>query len=187
MTIDVRGLTFDAQDRRWSANLLLMADGEVLTAMPVAGKFEEILEVPVLRRMVKSGDIIGLGDVEIRDFPLLRTRPDTVTDLAALIGKSPLRSISPERPIRLHEIAGPTLVKKNSLVQMRYSSPGMEITATGQAVDEGAAGDIISVRNTSSRKLVRAVVEDANNVSILVPGSEPTQTSQLTEAVHAAN
>src|SRR5688572_14696490 len=44
ITVDVRGLIFDTQDRRWSANLLMMSNGEVLTAMPAAGKYEEILE-----------------------------------------------------------------------------------------------------------------------------------------------
>jgi flagella basal body P-ring formation protein FlgA len=186
LSVEVRGLTFDAQDHRWSANLLMMADGQVVTAMPVAGKYEEILEVPVLRRMVRSGDVIGLGDVEIRDFPLMHTRPDTITDLATLIGKSPLRSISPQRPIRLHEIVEPTVVKKNSVVQMRYALPGMEISATGQAVDDGAVGEIINVRNTDSHKLVRAIVQDEHTVSILVPGASPTQTTQLTEAQNDA-
>lgn len=187
LSAEVRGLTFDTNEHRWSANLLLVGDGQVVTAMPIAGKYEEILEIPVLRRAVRSGDVIGLGDVEIRDFPLLRTRPDTITDLATLIGKSPLRSISPERPIRLHEIAEPSVVKKNSIVQMRYALPGMEISATGQAETDGAVGDVINVRNTESHKLVRATVQNEHTVNILVPGSEPTQTTQLTEVSNAAN
>ncbi len=179
LRIDVRDVTFDRQERRWSANLLFVSGDDVLSAMPASGRFEEILEVPVLRRTVRSGDIIGLGDIAIHDFPLGRTRPDTVTDLAALIGKSPVRTISPQRPIRAHEVANPTIVSKNSIVQMRYSSPGMEIVATGQAIEDGAQGDIISVRNTASRKVVRAVIQDANNVSVVVPGALPVQTSLL--------
>jgi flagella basal body P-ring formation protein FlgA len=102
----------------------------------------------------------------MRDFPITHTRNDTITDATQLVGKSPVLAISPSRPVRQHEIASPAIVKKNSIVSMRFTSPGMEITATGQAMEEGAKGDVINVRNTVSRKIVRAVIADANTVDI---------------------
>ncbi len=169
ISVEIRGLQFE-RPSRWSANLLFMADGEVVSAMPVGGRYEEMIEVPVLKREVRSGDVIGEADVEIRDFPITHTRTDTITDSAVLIGKSPVAAISPSRPVREHEIASPAIVKKNGIVSMRYTSPGMEITTTGQAMNEGARGDVISVRNTASRKIVRASVVDAGTVSIVGTG-----------------
>jgi len=169
ISVEIRGLQFE-KPSRWSANLLFVADNEVVSAMPVAGHYEEIIEVPVLKREVRSGDVIGEADVEMRDFPMTRTRTDTITDIAQIIGKSPAIAISPSRPIRQHEIASPAIIKKNGIVSIRYISPGMEITTTGQALEEGAKGSVISVRNTVSRKIVRAVITDENTVDIAATG-----------------
>jgi len=178
--IEVHSLTFDKASGRWGANLLAVAESDIITAIPAGGRYDEMMEVPVLKREIRNGDVIGQADIEIRDFPVARTRSDTITDISSLIGKSPARTISAGRPIREHEIAALSVVKKNSLVQMRYSSPGMEITATGQALEDGAKGSSIAVRNLSSKKTVRAVIEDSNNVSVTPLNAAPAQTSQLT-------
>ncbi len=49
---------------------------------------------------------------------------------------------------------------------MRYLSPGMSITITGQVLEDGARGSTVDVRNLTSKKIVRAVVEDANTVDV---------------------
>jgi flagella basal body P-ring formation protein FlgA len=71
------------------------------------------------------------------------------------------------------------IVKRDAIVQISYSVPGMEITTSGQALAPGARGDVIEVRNTTSKKVVRAVIEASDRVQVIVPN---TQTSQLTPA-----
>ena len=147
----------------------------VVSAMPVAGRYEELVEIPVLKRQVRAGDIIKAEDVEVRDYPLSRTRSDTISDLAGVIGKSPSRAISSNRPIREGEIAQPILVKKNGIVNIRYSSPGVEISTSGQATEDGALGSVISVRNLSSKKMLRAKITDENTVVIINSSSQSVQ------------
>lgn len=171
ITVEIHGLQFDKTSSYWSASLVFVSDGNAVSAMPLAGRFEEMVEIPVLKRQVRTGDLIKETDVEIRDYPVSRTRSDTVTDMASLVGKSPERAISPNRPIREQEIAMPAIVKKNGIVQIRYSSPGMEITASGQATEDGSKGSIISVRNLASKKLIRAVVVDDTTVSVVAEGA----------------
>lgn len=144
-TVEIRGLKFDSQNGHWEGSLVFIADGDVVSALPASGHFDEMVEVAVLKHEVRSGDIIRDSDVEIRDFSLNHTRTDTITDLSGLIGKSPVRSISPFRPIRAEEVVNPAIVKKDALVQMRYTLPGMEITTTGQAITGGAKGDVIGL------------------------------------------
>ena len=176
VTVVIKGLQVEKIDHHWSASMLFVANGEVISAIPAAGHFDEIAELPVLKRAIRAGDIISENDIEVRDFSQTHTRTDTVTDMSALIGKSPTHNLSPARPIREHEIANPTVMKKNAIVEMRYSSPGMEISTTGEAMNDGARGDIINVRNSASKKIVRGVIADNKTVTIIAPG---TQTSQL--------
>lgn len=184
MAVNVRGLQFDKKSRMWNASLLFVANGNVISAMPASGRYDQIIEVPVLKRTVVHGDLIKAQDVELHDFPVGQTRTDTVTDLSNLIGKSPVRGISQGRPIRESEIESPAIIRKNAIVQMRYVTSAMQITATGQALKEGAKGDIITVKNTASRRVVRAVVADAGAVDVLSPDMK---TSQLTGGHYGDN
>lgn len=182
--VQAKGLQLDEKKKRWQANLLLVNEaGEVVSALPAAGVYHEMVEVPVLKRSLRRGELISEADIETREFILSRTRPDTITDKSILIGKTPAHGVSPYRPIREAEITGAPLVKRDAIVQIRYSVPGMEITTTGQALAAGARGDVIEVRNTSSRKIVRGVVENAESVTVIVPHQ---QTTALTGVNHAS-
>lgn len=178
ITVEIHGLTYDKRITKWNANILFVAEGQVISAIPATGRYEEMVSVPMLKREVRSTDTITAEDIEVYDVPLSRTRTDTVLDVNALVGKSPLRNISSGRAIREHEIASPSLVKKNGIVQMRYRATGMEITATGQSLDDGAKGDVINVRNVVSRKMVRAIVVDSTTVDILGSNETTLSTAQ---------
>lgn len=185
LQVQTRGLRTDPKKSRWQASLLFVNEkGDVVSAMPAAGMFHEMVEVPVLRRHLRNGEQITESDIEVRDFIRSQTRPDTITDIASLIGKTPMRSISAYRPVRESEIAGLPLIKRDAIVQLRFSTPGMEITTPGQAMAQGARGDVIEVRNTASRKVVRGVVESATSVLVYNPNQ---QTSALTGENHVAN
>lgn len=184
VSLEIKGLTIERLDHRWDASLLFVAGNEVVSAIPISGHFDEIIELPVLKREVRAGDVISAADIEVRDFSQAHTRTDTITDISDLIGKSSSHDLSPSRPIREHEVANPTLIKRNALIEMHYNSPGMEISTTGEAMGDGAKGDVINVRNSSSKKIVRAVVADSKSVNIIAPD---TQTSQLTGSGYGTN
>ncbi len=179
VSVEIRGLKSDNDKNSWSASLLITSDSSVISAMPLAGRYSIMNEVPVFKRALKNGDIISEADIELKSFPEVRTGNDMITNTADIIGKTPVRSISPARPIRTNEIAGIAIVKKNALVQMRYKTAYMEITTTGQALSDGAKGDVIEIRNVASKKTTRAVVADNNVVDIL---AQNVQTSQAVAA-----
>jgi len=187
ITVAVRGLQFDKISGRWSANLLMVAEGEVVTAMPAGGRFDILAEIPMLKRNIKNGEVIETKDIEIRDIAQSQVRSDTVTDIASLIGKSPAHTISAARPIRVHEIEVPPVVRKNSVVRMRYTSPGMEISTSGQAMEDGSKGTLINVKNLASKKIVQAVVDDIASVSVTAPDDTRAETKPLLGDLYATN
>lgn len=170
---EIHGLRYEALTHRWNASIIFRAGEDVVSAIPASGSYEEMIEVPVLRREVRNDAVITKDDVEMRTFPVAQTRSDTITRISDLLGKSPLRYISALRPIRTGEIAPPTVVERNSIVQLRFNSAGLHITATGLALEDGARGDVINVRNTASRRVVRAIVVNTGVVRVVAPGSLP--------------
>lgn len=185
LKIVVKSLSFDKPSGRFTANLLFNnAQDEVLSAMPIAGRFQEMVELPVLKRQIHAGEIIERQDIELRDYPLARTRKDTVESIDGLAGKSPRRMISAYRPVRSGEIESPTVLKRHAVVQMRYRSAGLEITTTGQAMGPGAVGEIISVKNLASKAVVQAAVEGPDAVRVFPPDAPPSESAQLNEVQH---
>ena len=172
INVEIRGLRFDKSTSQWNASVLFLSDDQVVSVKPVAGKFEEMVNLPILKRGIRAGEVISQDDIEMRDYPLSRTRPGTVTDAAALVGKTPLRIVSLGRPVRAEEIAQTPLIKKNAVIQMRYSASGVQITTSGQALNDGVKGQSIAVRNMASKKIVYAVVENENEVSVANQGQQ---------------
>lgn len=183
--VEIHGLRFDERSKRWNANLMAVSGNAVVTAMPISGRYQEMISLPVLKRQLRRGDTISEDDIEVQDFPITRIRGEVVTQAEALLGQSPVRSLSPDRPIRTHEVAGPVLVKKESLVKVQYIIPGMEITSNGQALEDGSEGSIIAVRNMDSKKVVHAIVKDTGVVSI--PNRHTTAQTQNRKGLNYAN
>lgn len=182
--IEAKGIQLDSAKSRWQANLMLVSEeGRVVSALPAAGTYHEMVQVPMLRRQFRAGEIISESDIEMRDVMASRTRSDTITDASQIIGKSAHHGISAQRPIRDLEIIGAPVVKRDAIIQLRYSAPGMEITTSAQALSAGAIGDVIEVRNTGSRKVVRAVINAPDSASVV---SNYQQTA-LTGVNRAAN
>jgi flagella basal body P-ring formation protein FlgA len=183
VNVEIRGLRAESANNRWSANMVITAEDKVISALPLSGRYMVMNEVPVLKRSIRNGELISEADIEIKPFPEVRSGSDTISDISDLIGKTPVHSISPSRPIKTTEISAPYLIKKNSLVQMRYKTPAMEITTTGLALEGGLKGDVIEVRNTSSKKTIRAIVTDSNTVDILPPPAQASQVASSSPSV----
>lgn len=62
------------------------------------------------------------------------------------------------------------LVRRNQAVRIRIQGTGWTISALGTALRNGAADDIIPVRNVDSKKVIQARVDEVGNVVPLLPG-----------------
>ncbi len=166
MEVEIKGLQFDESAKRWTANLLFLHQGQALSAMPASGRYQEMALLPVLKRGMKYGELIAETDIDYAEFPKTAIRSETVEDPAKMVGLTPRRMVSAGRPVRLNELAQQTVIKKNAAVQMNYKTGTMEISLSGQALEAGSVGDVIPVRNLSSKQTIRAVVVDARNVDV---------------------
>jgi flagella basal body P-ring formation protein FlgA len=68
--------------------------------------------------------------------------------------------------LRTREIESRPLVQKGSAVFIIAESAQLKISVRGEALEHGDQGETIRVRNTSSRREVRAVVVDRKTVKV---------------------
>lgn len=64
------------------------------------------------------------------------------------------------------DIGEKILIKKNDLITVVYKTDKMQITARGQARQDGVKGERIEVENTKSKKVLVGTVVDAETVYI---------------------
>jgi flagella basal body P-ring formation protein FlgA len=128
--------------------------------------------VPVLKNRVQGTDVIAESDIDWVKTPARTLRRNTVADARDLVGKSPRHVISPGRPIRLDEIAGASIVNKGTQVTLLYKTHNIEIKTFGEALEPGAKGDVIRVRNSASKTVIQGTVESAGHVRVASPDSD---------------
>lgn len=158
VTMQIADLKADKSSHNWQATAYFSASGKTLAPVKLSGRYEEIVHIPVLKERVNNGELIAESNVELRTFGNNRLRGETIYSAAHLIGKTPKHSISALRPIRADEVITPPVIRKGESVTVLYKTPAMEIRNIGVAVENGAAGDIIKIRNTESQSVIQATV-----------------------------
>lgn len=152
---------FDRDSRRFVA--LVSAGGE---RHRLAGRAFLVFDLPVLIRPMAAGEVIGESDLELLPMRGDRIDRNAATSAAQLVGMTPARGLKAGRAIKLGEVRAPLLVTKGALVTMTVNAPGLSLTATGRALDDGAEGEFVRVLNIQSKRTVEGAVLGQNRIAI---------------------
>jgi flagella basal body P-ring formation protein FlgA len=141
--------------RLWLFAIGLCALGLSLAGAPV--RADERL-VPSVKDVVYPGDI--LTEDKLTDIPFGGAPTGGAIALSSdeLIGKAAQRTLLPGKPIPLAALENPRLVRNGAEVTLIYIDGALTITTVGQAMQDGAVGDLIKVRNADSGVTVRGRV-----------------------------
>lgn len=108
------------------------------------------------------GHIIKASDIGISGEDLASQR-----DIEQIyIGQQMRRTIYAGAKLNPSHVDKPTLVKRNTRINMVYRIGRLEMTASGRALDEGGAGDIISVMNLDSKRRVEGLILTNGSVEV---------------------
>lgn len=168
---------FDIDQRTgvFSALLRFVPQGETEEKYShVKARYEEIVQVPVLRDNIKRGEVIHEDDITWMEFPRDKVRHDTVLEEAVLIGKTSKRTLIADKPIRERLLNVPALVHKDDRVRMVYQTMHVKIVTFGMALEDGSKGVYIPVKNLSSGRVVHAMVTGKNEV-VITPEQTETE------------
>lgn len=126
----------------------------------VPAKAKVMNEVVVLRRLVTRDTPITADDVglELRE---IETAAEYIRDPAQVMGKLAKRPLAANTVLTPAMLSTPRLVRRGQQVVLVAATPGMDVRVQGIALDEGGAGDLIKVRNVSSKRVVEATVIEA--------------------------
>jgi flagellar basal body P-ring formation protein FlgA len=166
LTGELDALEIDKKSGRFTALLITKDNGRNLAPFKISGNYDEMMEVPMLKRQVKSDDVILSEDIYFDKQPARKLRDNVITDNVDLVGKSPKRLISANRPIRKEEISLPFVMTKNKQITIMYKTTNIEIKTLGEAMENGAVGDIIKVKNLTSKQVISGKIESSEVVRV---------------------
>lgn len=127
---------------------------------------ERFGEVPVLRRPVSKGEVVGVDDVVMARMNLNAVPADAARDVDSVVGLETKRSFGSGEVLRREKLEVPSLIEAGERVTIRYRNGLLEASASGIAMDAGAAGAQIRVRNEISKKVVSGNVSAAGLVEV---------------------
>ncbi len=152
-----------------SASMLLrcrlLADGVAVGDYSLLVRATLWRDVWVSRQPLTMGATFDPSSLDIRRVDLLRERdalPAAVGDSSYIFS----RALAAGRTLTWRDLSRRPLVRKGDLVEVSASDGLLVVTMKALAMENGARGDVVTVRNPESRKDFAAQVIDENRVHV---------------------
>ena len=122
----------------------------------------------VLTRSVKKGETLKESDVTVRQIRV--NKPGVyASSFSEIAGRSLKKNLSQGEPVALNLIVGTPIIERGKSVVIVVRDRGLIIRTKGEALESGALGDTVKVRNSSSKAILTAVVVASDTVEVKMP------------------
>ncbi|MTI45926.1 flagella basal body P-ring formation protein FlgA [Roseibium hamelinense] len=148
------------------ARSLALAFGLCLSlTAPVQGASQSGVDLPVPKVTIHPGDELNTDNVIIRRFPRQTTQQFAVmTDRYALKGMVARRTLLPGKPIPTTAVEAEVLVRRGEPARLVFQEQGLTIVMQVEAMQNGAAGKVVRVRNIDSGLVVTGIVQSDGTI-----------------------
>ncbi len=144
---------------------LLAAVGFLASAVGPASAQEALAPSP--KAVIYPGDVIR--EDMLTDLPQGGARDaggPYVEDRSVVVGKTARLTLLPGHAIPYAGISNRKLVANGAEVKLVYSEGGLLIVTSGAALQDGAIGDVVRVRNSDSGVTVSGAVQPDGSVKV---------------------
>lgn len=141
-----------------SISVLIKVDGVAKSKVKMRGNLELYGDVVLVSRRLGRRDIISREDLSVVRRNITSFAHELVTSPQEAVGQGLKTSLQPGTVLLKKYLEKQPLVKRGDLVTITASTDFMQITTKGEARSQGAEGDIVQVKNLSSRQMITAQV-----------------------------
>lgn len=125
------------------------------------------LHAIVARTDLAAGDRLSAENTQLAEVQLTAAqRSGLISDIDAIQWMSVKRPVSAGQPLQLNELKSPILVHRDQQVNILLKRPDLELTTAGIAMQNGARGAWIRVKNISSGRVIIAKVDSGQQVIV---------------------
>lgn len=145
--------------------LKAVSAGTVLFDSTVTMRAQLMRDAWVTRQPAARDEVFDPANLETRKVDFLRER-DALPTTSGDRNCSFNRSVQAGRVVTWRDVSRRALVKKGEFVEVAAVEGALTVSMRGLALQSGAAGDVIAVRNIDSKKEIAAQVVSENRVQI---------------------
>jgi flagella basal body P-ring formation protein FlgA len=143
----------------------------------LTGTAVETAAVVVAARDLSAGSVVGAADVEVVRRPRAGLPRQSLSASASAVGLEARRAVRAGEVIRAGDLGEPELVKRGDVVTVILSTAGMTLTVRGQALRDGRRGDLVTVRNLQSKRVLEGTVTGTAEVTLIAASPRPIATA----------
>lgn len=132
----------------------------------VPGHVNLYQDVAVAVRSMQRNSVIQHSDVQLAERDVSSLRQGYILNLENVIGQKLTRPVQPNQVIAVSALKAATAVNKGDAVVISASGTSMFVRMPGMALEEGAIGQQIRVRNTRSNRVIHARVTAPGQVEV---------------------
>lgn len=142
-------------------------DGQKVASETVRLNVKMFKAVVVAVKSILSHEIFASDSVKLERMDIGRLPHGFLTDVDKVVGLSARRTITPGMVLSSTMLDKPAVVKRGDKVTIIARVGGTEITAPGQAMQDGSEDQIIRVQNLNSQRIISAKIIDASSVLVI--------------------
>jgi flagella basal body P-ring formation protein FlgA len=149
-----------------STTVGVRCDGDKPWSLYVQASVRSFGKVLVTARPLGRGEVVQAGDIVLKRQELGRLRSGYLTDPAQAVGKRLVRSVNAGTVLSAGLLRAPLMVHRGDRVTIIANTGGLQVRMAGTALEDGAQGQMIRVRNLSSKREVQGVVTGVGIVEV---------------------
>lgn len=153
-------------ESRFALRFRIHSTGRVIGEWTWMLRAELWQEAFVTRKQINARELLSITDFTMRPVDALRLRDALVPPTTNLANFSTRSTVAANKPLFWGDLEARTLVNRGEPVKVLAVNGALSITMNARALEDGALGDIVTVRNLQSNKRIQGEVTDENTVRI---------------------
>ena len=124
--------------------------------------------IVVAKHQLLKGQVISKHDVELANMDVSRLKQGYFTRKKQVIGQVPKQIINQGSFLQPNALEQETLIHRGQQVKIQVINESMKVSMIGIALTDGAANELIKVKNLSSNRIIEARVSSRSEVDVLI-------------------
>lgn len=141
-------------------------DGSIPWSIFVPALLREKRTVVVATRTLAAGQQLRQEDVATQAVWISDAATHYLEDVSQAVGKQTQRMLPAGAPLPVQGLRSPRAIRRGARITLALTRGPLAIRVGGVALQDGAVGERIQVRNTSSRRIVEGVISDDGVVMV---------------------
>lgn len=107
---------------------------------------------------LNRGAVVTREDIKLVEHDTSMLSPGYITEPDKIVGKLMKQSVAADMVLKQSMVSAPKLIKRGEQVTILAEGKGLQVRMAGKALMDGAKGEVITVKNNSSKRDIEVEV-----------------------------